>query len=216
MGRAASVVDAGVFEAERLFQVDLEVVLEDALAGAQGERRPAGHLVGERDGRVDEVAILDEAVEQADAVCLASFDGAAAENDVGGAGVADDTWEEKAGAGIGREASFHEGCFEAGGGGAEAQVAGEGEAEAAAGGDAVDGGEGGLVEVVEGHRHAPDPAEFIEAVVLRGIEPSSGRMPVRSVLEQKPRPAPVQTTARTESSSRASSQAERIPPAGSC
>ena len=73
---------------------------------------------------------------------------------------------EPAHTGVRREVPFEEDAAEAGVLGANAQVAAKGHAHARAGAHAVHGGDGGLVEVVDGHRLAADPAPLVEPFVL--------------------------------------------------
>ena len=106
-------------------------------------------------------------VEQAEAIGFLRVDGAAGEDQIGGAGIADDARQEIAHAGIRRQAALDEHGLEARELGADAQIGGERRAHAGACRDAVDRGDHGLVELMEHLGPAADPAVFVEPLGLR-------------------------------------------------
>ena len=158
--------DGGDLVAQPFFEGRVEVALEHALGRACGHGRPEGDLGGGFAGGGHQLVVRDAAVEQADVERFIGLDEAAGEDEFGGAGVADDAWQEPGHAGVGRERALEEDGLEAGFFGADADVAGEREAHAGAGGDAVDGGDGGLVDCAEGEGLRADPAEFVEPRAL--------------------------------------------------
>lgn len=148
-----------------LAELGIEVVvpapLDDAAGHDGGDRRERGDLAGDGAGFVEQAFVRDESLEEADAEGFGGIDGTTGEDEVEGVALADDAREEIAHAGIWGEVALDEDGFEAGVLAADADIAGEGEGESGACGDAVDGGDGRLVDVVDGAGLPADPALFI-------------------------------------------------------
>src|SRR5579862_4755919 len=104
---------------------------------AQDRQAEAGHLAGESEAGLDQVA-LDNVVYEADALGLGSVDGAPGQDQFGGARLADKAWQALRSAVSRDEAELDFGEAELGGGRGEAKRAGERQFEAAAKGIAVD------------------------------------------------------------------------------
>ena len=110
------------------------------LGRGDGDRGVLGDLLGDGAGDVEQASLGSEALDQPDGEGLGGIEAAAGEDEVLGAARSDEASEALGSAAAGDDAEADLGEAELGGGGGDAEVAGEGELRATAEGRAVDCG----------------------------------------------------------------------------